>query len=43
MYTVVHKTEMKIWAGPIFGQHIMYCHFVSDSQIMIFQYSFLAI
>ena len=25
MYTVFHKMEMKIWAGPIFGQHIMHC------------------
>ena len=25
MYTVFHKTEMKIWAGQNFRQHIMYC------------------
>ena len=25
MYGVFHKTEMKIWAGQKFGQHIMYC------------------
>ena len=25
VYTVFHKMEMKIWAGPNFGQHIMYC------------------
>ena len=30
MYWVIHKTDMKIWAGQKFGQHMLHCQMIAS-------------
>ena len=43
MYWVFHKTELKIWAGQQFGQHILYCQISASCVLIVKSWFFIPV